>query len=131
MRGAAREGGEAYTAVANATLRVGAGEFVSVVGPTGCGKSTLGRLLLRLLEPTAGRVEFDGTDLASLGASGLRTMRRNMQIVFQDPYGALNPRMTIADSVGEPLDIQGGLTRAEREREGERANHEFLEAARH
>ena len=94
-------------AVDGVDLEILPGRTLGIVGESGCGKSTLGRLLLRLLEPTAGRVEFDGTDLASLGASGLRTMRRNMQIVFQDPYASLNPRMRVGRAVGEALEVHG------------------------
>jgi oligopeptide/dipeptide ABC transporter ATP-binding protein len=76
-----------------------------VVGESGCGKSTLGRLLLRLLEPTAGTVSFDGVDLLALPPGELRRKRREMQIVFQDPYGSLDPRMRVGDIVGEGIDI--------------------------
>ncbi len=77
------------------------------MGESGCGKSTLGRLLIRLIEPTSGTIRFDGEDITGLGARGLRNTRKSMQIVFQDPYGALNPRMTVEDIVMEPLLIHG------------------------
>ncbi len=87
------------------TLR--AGQTLGVVGESGCGKSTLGRLVLRLIEPSAGRVVFAGTDLGGLSAAALRAQRRAMQIIFQDPYSSLNPRMTIGQTLAEPLALHG------------------------
>src|SRR5690606_7119962 len=84
------------------------------VGESGCGKSTLGRLLMALIPPTGGTVEFDGTDVATLGRSGRRALRREAQIVFQDPVGSLNPRMRVADLVAEGLVANRMGTRAER-----------------
>src|SRR3954447_22690804 len=81
------------------------GETLGVVGESGCGKSTLGRLLMALERPTAGTVRFKGQDIFSLSGKALRDMRRNIQIVLQDPYTSLNPRMTVADIVGEPFEI--------------------------
>jgi oligopeptide/dipeptide ABC transporter ATP-binding protein len=95
------------TAVDNVDLEIAPGRTLGIVGESGCGKSTLGRMLLRLLEPTAGRVEFEGVDLASLVPAALRSMRQRMQIVFQDPYASLNPRMRIGRSVGEGLEVHG------------------------
>ncbi len=94
-------------AVDTVSLTVNEGETLGLVGESGCGKSTLGRLLIRLLPATAGTIRFGGTDITALEGKALRDMRRSMQILFQDPYGALNPRMTVEAIVSEPLAIHG------------------------
>ncbi|WP_238365725.1 ABC transporter ATP-binding protein [Mesobacterium pallidum] len=103
-------------AVDGVTFDILRGETLGLVGESGCGKSTVGRALLRLTDPTAGRVLFDGQDMGRLGRTALRKMRRHMQMVYQDPYASLNPRMTIGDIVGEPLTVHGIAKGAERER---------------
>ena len=97
--------GRVVRAVDGVSLTVHEGETVGLVGESGCGKSTLGRVLLRLLDPTAGRISFEGTDITHLSSSQLRPIRKRMQIVFQDPYSSLDPRMTVRDIVAEGIEL--------------------------
>ncbi|MEV0486688.1 oligopeptide/dipeptide ABC transporter ATP-binding protein [Streptomyces sp. NPDC050508] len=107
-----RAGGR-VRALRDVDLDILQGETLGLVGESGCGKSTLGRALLRVIEPASGRIEFDGTDLTRLRGRQLRRTRAELQMVFQDPFGSLNPRRRIADIVAEPLLRARGATRAE------------------
>ncbi len=103
-------------AVENVSLDIRGGETLGLVGESGCGKSTLGRTVLRLLDPSAGTIRFEGHDITRLPQAALRPMRRRMQMIFQDPYASLNPRLTVGATVGEPLEIHRLATsRAQRD----------------
>ena len=116
-------GGKIVKAVDGVTFDIFKGETLGLVGESGCGKSTLGRAILRLTEPTSGEVFYRDRDLAHLSAREMRQQRRHLQIIFQDPYASLNPRMTVGQIVGEPLDTFG-LARG---REAERKVQELME----
>lgn len=109
-------------AVDDIDLTINRGKTLGLVGESGCGKSTTGRCILRLIRPTEGRIWFEGQDITSLPAAEMRHLRKEMQIVFQDPYASLNPRMTVFDIVAEPLKIHGSW-RAE----GRKRTRELLE----
>lgn len=112
--------GQLLKAVNDISFTIGRGETVGVVGESGCGKSTAGRTILRLYEPTSGGVTFDGQDIYKLRGAELKGLRRNMQMIFQDPYASLNPRMTVTDIIGEALDIHNlAGSKAERKRKVE------------
>lgn len=106
--------GDVVRAVDGVSFAIAAGETFGLVGESGSGKSTTGRCMLRLIEPTAGEVRYDGEDVLAFTPARLRAARRHMQMVFQDPYSSLNPRMTARDIVAEPLVIHGLGTRSDR-----------------
>ena len=101
-----RTAGYVY-AVDGVSFSINQGETLGLVGESGCGKSTVARTVLRLVEPTAGTIKLDGQDITRLGKTALRPHRRQMQIIFQDPFSSLNPRMSAGDIVGEPLQVHG------------------------
>ena len=100
-------------AVEDVTLTVRKGETLGIVGESGCGKSTTARLMLRLLDPTDGTIRFEGQDISRLSQRQMRPLRREMQMIFQDPYASLNPRKTVEQIVGQPFAVHGGLSKRE------------------
>ncbi len=109
--------GKVLKAVDNLNFYIREGETLGMVGESGCGKSTAGRTILRLYEPTSGSVRFNGTDIYKLSPGKMKAMRRDMQMIFQDPYASLNPRFTVSDIIGEALDIHNMAgSRAERKK---------------
>ncbi|MBZ9999481.1 MULTISPECIES: ATP-binding cassette domain-containing protein [unclassified Mesorhizobium] len=111
-----RRGGKTVTAADDVSFEIGPGETLALAGPSGSGKSTIARLVLRLIEPDAGRIEFEGHDFLALGGASLRARRARLQMVFQDPLAAFNPRATVARVLDDPLRIHGVASRSERPR---------------
>lgn len=97
-------------AVDDVSFTIDRGRTLGVVGESGCGKSTTGRAILRIVEPTEGEILFDGEDIRSLGKDQMRRMRTRMQIIFQDPFSSLNPRKTVSETIAEPLKLNGIIT---------------------
>jgi oligopeptide/dipeptide ABC transporter ATP-binding protein len=113
MRDALGRAKGAVRAMDGVTLSVAEGEVLAIVGESGCGKSTLGRVMLRMIEADRGTIRFMGQDLRALGPAELRRRRRNMQLIFQDPFASLDPRMTVEEAVAEPLRLHGIVPRAQ------------------
>ncbi|TIO50062.1 MAG: ABC transporter ATP-binding protein [Mesorhizobium sp.] len=111
-----RRDGKPFAAVDDVSFEIGLAETLALAGPSGSGKSTIARLVLRLIEPDAGRIEFEGADFLSLSGGALRARRARLQMVFQDPLAAFNPRATVARVLDDPLRIHGIASRAERPR---------------
>ena len=104
-------------AVDDISFSIRKGETLGLVGESGCGKTTLGRSIVRLNQPQSGQILFEGTDVAPLRGARLKRVRREVQMIFQDPYGSLNPRMKVGDLIAEGLQVQGGVGRADRMRQ--------------
>ena len=102
-------------AVDDVNMQIMQGQTLGVVGEAGCGKSTLGRTILRLSEPNAGQIFFDGKDILKCGRKDMQNLRTDMQIIFQDPYSSLNPRMTVSQAIEAPLVLQGIYKKNDRE----------------
>ncbi len=111
-----RSGGGPVRVVDDVSFTLDRGSTLAIVGESGAGKSTIARMVLRLIEPDSGGVSFDGVDVLALSPAAMRTQRRNMQMIFQDPYSSLDPRYTVGRSIGEPLKIHLGMNQADRER---------------
>ena len=107
-------------AVDDVSFKIEQATTMGVVGESGCGKSTLGRTIIHLLDSTSGKILFDGRDVTNVSGQELKKLRENMQIIFQDPFSSLNPRMTIKETISEPLLLSGKFSRQEREREVEK-----------
>ncbi len=119
QKGLFSRGNAVVHAVDGLNFELAAGDTMALVGESGCGKSTAGRLVMRLLEATSGKVWFEGQDLMSLSAAGMRARRRDLQMIFQDPYSSLNPRMTVGQTLTEPLALHGLAIGRHRERAAE------------
>ena len=112
-----KTGGGMLHAVDDVSFSLNEGKTLGVVGESGCGKSTLGRTILHLLSPTDGQIFFEGEDITNPSRKELSRLRRNMQIIFQDPFSSLNPRMSVSETIMEPLKLHGGMSRKEMEQE--------------
>jgi len=114
--GGTRKNPQVVHAVTDVNLDIFQGETLALVGESGCGKSTLGRTLIRLLEPTSGEIQFEGKNIVEMKEAEFAAYRRQMQIIFQDPYASLNPRMSVKEIIGEPLTTYGMKDKGELEK---------------